>query len=265
VFDFITFYDKKERNLSSALMNNLILDLGLHEGAKLAIQTYVADHREEWDQELKTTKKVSLFIRHGTSGLPFSIEYWNDHVCLVYPKKRLDQSLTKKVTYAVDIDQNQVYARAKPIFPHQEKLEKKVELIDSLSGSREIVQNYRSSHYQDKHLECKFHNIQILYDGTLWSIQNKLSDQDLKMMVLDLFAGLAAIHKKGGNHCDLHQWNILYRKTDGIITGFVICDLADFQLSSEKESLVEVASLIHLLNAIFKNLKKALELFTDYF
>jgi serine/threonine protein kinase len=263
-------------------MNNLILALNVE--AKLAIQAYVVEHREAWDQELETTKKVSLFIRHGTSGLPFSIEYWNDHVCLVYPKKLLAMGTTKKLTYAVDIDHNQVYARIKPLASYQEQLKEEVKRLDSLLGAHGIVQNYRSSSYQGK-VDSKFHTIQILYDGTLNSIRKSLSDQDLKTMVLDLLAGLAAIHKIGINHNDIDEDNILYRKSVDQID-FVFCDLGDSVPSSQEALFQDVSFLILYLAGIYKKSKKAfpnamplpgidlkgtlsaekaLEIFTEYF
>lgn len=235
------------------------IHFGITETVNQSMQSYISTHQDEWAVELATTRKLSKFIRHSESGQLFSMEFWQDWVCLIYPKDcfAMFEGTAKKLMYAVDLKRDVVYARLKPFFSEEDesshkymkvqRLKNEARVIDSLADLPCIVQNFRSSSYLDKRYnEEKFHIIQELYDANLKNFQRIIrgfNRGQLEKITLDLSAVLSKLHERGIVHGDVQVYNVLC-KINGFSIDYAFCDFevgGEFlQVSREDPDFKEV-------------------------
>lgn len=245
--------------------NNPLGRIGISKETILSINHYVKKHQGNWDQELLTDKKISKFIRHRDSGLPFSIEYLNNGSIIGHTKNLHAHGQNKNIFLSGDINKGILYARAKPITSGgKTKVEKEAAAINSFSGCRGIIQNMHASYYLDKAQSAeKFHYLQELFAGTFDELmQKQLTNEELELVVLDLINGLAAIHSKGLVHDDIKAANIIYQLNDsGKVSKCVLCDLGEitdasnwlpggFSLIEAQHS--EVDQLLNMLGRLYR-------------
>lgn len=186
---------------------------GISEQIALDILNYAKAHQEEWDKRLDKNQRGSLLLRHGKTGLPFTIEYWKSGELLVHTKKGVGIGGNKKVMLSADLVSQKLFARVKG--SNKEKTLREAFLTDEFSGPG-IVKKQKESHYKSKMKKGvkkeKFAMIQELYDGTFNQLlQRNLSPAEVELAVKDLSRGLASIHNKKYIHDDFKDANIFFK------------------------------------------------------
>lgn len=217
----------------------------------IQIYSYVTANKESWNQLLNQKQTESLFLRKGSTHLPYSIEYWKNGQCFFYTDVLIGQGMHKNVFLAAELTSQSLVARVKP-FSNKEDLQDIIQegnFLNSFVGSKGIVNAYGNSYYPSKKNSAlmKYHMLQTLYECDLeYFLKNKiqLEEDDLKKMISDLLMGLAAIHNKGLLHEDLKPKNILIKfdRVTNKISEAALCDLGMtssghyYKSSEEKET-----------------------------
>lgn len=211
--------------------NSILNNLEIKKEDISLINEYVTKNKDSWDVQLQFSKKEdSLFLRSKETGLSFSLQYWKDGEWVVHSKMSKGNGGEKKLLVSVDLVNKFIFARMKPLYSSMgyENIIRESKIIDTFSGMRGIIQNYRTSYYQSKNNDkVKFEILQELQEGTFDLLENRsLSKEERVLIMKNLMSGLAVIHEKGLIHADIKPKNILFQidsETNQVVDA-VLCD-----------------------------------------
>jgi serine/threonine protein kinase len=204
-----------------------------HEDIQL-VRDYVEANKAQLDARLVNSNKVSEFIRHADSKLPFSIEYFKDGTSFMYPKGKRSWGRYKDACYAYSVNSNEWFIRLK-FRGEERRYRREIEALSHLGKVDGVVQNLFASSYPRKRWDQeKFHCIRKVYDQFELTWSRKFSEACLRVIALSLLKGLGNIHAMGYVHNDPISCNFLIEIVDGKVVDAVICDFDEAELDSSE-------------------------------